>query len=105
MPSLPMRWRADGSYLITGGLGGLGMEVARWMVGQGARRLVLLGRTPLPPRAEWDACQPGGRPARQIAAIRELEASGASVHLAFVDVSDEDQVRAFVDEFRLEGWP
>lgn len=105
MPSLPLRWRADGSYLITGGLGELGLEVARWMVGQGARRLILLGRTPLPPRAEWNECPPEGRSARQIAAIRELEVSGASVHLAFLDVSDEDQVRSFVDEFRLEGWP
>ncbi|MBV8860947.1 MAG: SDR family NAD(P)-dependent oxidoreductase, partial [Mycobacterium sp.] len=37
--------RADGSYIITGGLGGLGMVVARWLVERGAGRLVLNGRT------------------------------------------------------------
>ena len=41
----------------------------------------------------------------QIAAIRELEGLGASVHLAAVDVADEGQLSAFLDEFRAEGWP
>src|SRR5262249_30740961 len=36
--------RPDASYLITGGLGGLGIEVARWMVEQGARHIALVGR-------------------------------------------------------------
>src|SRR5262249_49077626 len=51
--ALPLRWRSDGTYLITGGLGGLGLLVARWMVEQGARRLILLARTRVPPRARW----------------------------------------------------
>ncbi len=37
--------RADGSYIITGGLGGLGMVVVRWLVEHGAGRLILNGRT------------------------------------------------------------
>jgi phthiocerol/phenolphthiocerol synthesis type-I polyketide synthase D len=36
---------ADGSYIVTGGLGGLGMVVTRWLVASGAGRLVLNGRT------------------------------------------------------------
>ncbi len=101
----PLGWRADCSYLITGGLGDLGLSVARWMVEQGARRLILMGRTRLPPRARWNSAEPGSRLADQIAAIRELEALGASVHLASVDVADEGQLRAYIDEFRAEGWP
>ncbi|WP_197383074.1 type I polyketide synthase [Mycolicibacterium mengxianglii] len=37
--------RGDGSYIVTGGLGGLGMVVARWLVARGAGRLVLNGRS------------------------------------------------------------
>jgi phthiocerol/phenolphthiocerol synthesis type-I polyketide synthase D len=37
--------RPDGSYIITGGLGGLGLVVARWLVGAGAGRLILNGRS------------------------------------------------------------
>ena len=101
----PLRWRPDGSYLITGGLGDLGLMVARWMVTQGARRLILLGRSKLPPRSTWNALEPGSHLARQTAAIRTLEESGASVHLVSADVADEKQMRAFVDEFEAEGWP
>jgi phthiocerol/phenolphthiocerol synthesis type-I polyketide synthase D len=37
--------RADGSYIITGGLGGLGTVVTRWLVERGAGRIVLNGRS------------------------------------------------------------
>jgi acyl transferase domain-containing protein/acyl carrier protein len=101
----PLLWRPDGSYLISGGLGDLGLLVARWMAEQGARRLILLGRTKLPPRSSWSSVETESRLAHQIAAIRELESLGASVHLASVDVADEGQLSDFLDEFRCEGWP
>jgi myxalamid-type polyketide synthase MxaE and MxaD len=104
-PAPLLRWRTDGSYLISGGLGDLGLLVARWMVEQGARRLILLGRTRLPPRSSWNLVETGSRLARQITAIRELESLGASVHLASVDVADEGALSSFLDEFRAEGWP
>ncbi len=101
----PLKWRTDGTYLITGGLGDLGLSVARWMVEQGARRLILMGRRQLPPRSQWNSAEPGSRVAHQIAAIREMEALGASVHLASVDVANERQLGAFLNEFRAEWWP
>jgi tyrocidine synthetase-3 len=104
--NIPFHWQTNGTYLITGGLGDLGMQVARWMVKQGARRLILMGRTELPPRAVWDkAFERGDRLAQQIGIIRELEAMGASIHLAVVDVADEEQLKNFIASFREEGWP
>jgi NAD(P)-dependent dehydrogenase (short-subunit alcohol dehydrogenase family)/acyl carrier protein len=100
----PVTFRPDGAYLITGGMGGLGLEVAQWMVRHAARRLILVGRTPLPPRDTWTAEAPGPL-AGQIRAVRALEALGASVHLASVDVADEQQLRVFLDRYRQEGWP
>jgi acyl transferase domain-containing protein/acyl-CoA synthetase (AMP-forming)/AMP-acid ligase II/glyoxylase-like metal-dependent hydrolase (beta-lactamase superfamily II)/acyl carrier protein len=85
--------RADGAYLITGGLGGLGLHVAKHLVDHGARELLLMGRTPLPPRALWDAAD--GDTAVRVAAIRAIEALGARVHVAACDVADEaDLARA-----------
>ena len=46
--------RPGGTYLITGGLGALGLEVADFLVEQGARRLVLVSRRAVPPRREWN---------------------------------------------------
>ncbi len=104
-PTADLRWRTDASYFITGGIGELGLKVARWMVEQGARRLVLLARTPLPPRSQWSRLDPATVPGRQVAAVREMEALGASIHLVSFDVGDEGQVRDFLDTFRAEGWP
>ncbi len=41
----PMRFRADASYLITGGLGGFGLKIAEWMLGNGAGYVVLASRS------------------------------------------------------------
>lgn len=98
-------WRPDAAYLITGGLGGAGLHVARAMAANGARRLVLLNRTPLPPREAWSKADPATETGRRIAAIRELEAAGVAVHAAAVDVSDEAELRAFLDRYNAEAWP
>ena len=104
-PAAPAALRGDGTYLVTGAVGALGLRVARGLVERGARRLILMGRTPLPPRAEWGALEPSGRAAAQVAAVRALEASGVSVHLAPVDVGAERDLAAYLERFRAEGWP
>ena len=72
----------------------------------GARRLVLLGRQPLPARASWkQELKSDSAIVRRIAAVLELEAMGASVHLEAVDLGKEDEVAAFVRRFEAEAWP
>jgi myxalamid-type polyketide synthase MxaD len=104
-PVSPVHLRADSSYLITGGLGGLGLEVARWMVERGARRLILMNRRALPPRSQWQDISEKSPQGEQIAAVRHLERLGASIHLAPVDVADEASLTAFLEQFAREGWP
>jgi phthiocerol/phenolphthiocerol synthesis type-I polyketide synthase B len=99
------RWREDAAYLITGGLGGVGLEIARTMAAGGARRLILAGRTALPPRERWSA-EPSHTPAGQrIAAVRALESMGVAIHTLAVDVSDEAALRSSLDRYAAEGWP
>ncbi|MFJ8077162.1 beta-ketoacyl synthase N-terminal-like domain-containing protein [Streptomyces sp. NPDC096176] len=88
--------RADGTYLITGGLGALGLEVATWLAGRGARRIVLAGRTALPPRRTWSAQSEPGT-VRRIEAVRQLEALGVSVTSVAVDIADPAAARAALD--------
>jgi len=96
--------RKDSAYLITGGLGGLGLEVARWLTDRGAGRLVILSRTSLPPRNEWEAAEPGSPLAARIDALRALEARGVEVQVASVDVADERQIADFLAEYQREGF-
>ncbi len=70
--------RSDATYLITGGLGGLGLVVARWLASQGARHLALMGRG-----------SPGEDARRTVG---ELEASGVQVEVFAGDVSRESEV-------------
>ena len=82
-PSKKMLFRADATYLITGGLGGFGLAVAQWMVDQGARRLVLAGRSGVSsPEAEQ--------------AVARMRQAGAIIDVAKVDVSREHEVTELV---------
>ena len=78
---------ADGSYLITGGLGGLGLQVAIWLVAQGARHLALLSRS-----APTDAA------ARTIETLR---ARGVQVLVLQADVAAAEKVEAALGQLRV----
>ncbi|WP_433281455.1 type I polyketide synthase [Micromonospora sp. CA-244673] len=97
----PLRCRPDGTYLITGGLGTLGLAVADWLADQGARRLVLAGRAGLPPRGRWDRPAGDGGPDAatrdRIARVRALEARGVTVRVLAVDIADAEAVRRQLD--------
>lgn len=70
---------------------------------RGARRLILMGRTPVPPRQEWAAADPATAAGRAVALLRELEAFGAQPVLAPVDVTDEDALTGWLDAYRRRG--
>ncbi|HET8662411.1 MAG TPA: SDR family NAD(P)-dependent oxidoreductase, partial [Micromonosporaceae bacterium] len=76
--------RPDGTYLVTGGLGGLGLRVARWLVERGARSLVLVGRSGVSDASRAD-----------VAALRD---AGAQVTVAQADVAQADAVARLVAE-------
>jgi acyl transferase domain-containing protein len=97
--------RRDAAYLITGGLGDIGLHLARALAQCGARRLILLGRSETPPRDTWSAVDPNTAIGRRIAAVRALEADGVAIHLVVVDVGDESALRTFLDRYNAEAWP
>jgi amino acid adenylation domain-containing protein len=98
--SLAPTFRPEGTYLVTGGLGRLGLLVARWMVEHGARRLVLVGRHDLPDRGEW-ATLPSTHPARpRVEAVESLERLGATVLVAPADVADRPAMAALLERLR-----
>ena len=96
------QFREQGVYLITGGLGELGLLFARELARNVKARIVLVGRSPLPPRSEWDRYATtygaGDKIGRAIAAIREIEQLGGKVHVASADVTDPDAMAKAVTE-------
>ncbi|MFE6097910.1 amino acid adenylation domain-containing protein, partial [Streptomyces massasporeus] len=85
-------WSTSGTALITGGTGGLGRHLARWLAGRGATRIVLASRTV--------------RESEEITALRaDLAAKGTEVVLAPCDVSDRTQVEKLIASAPTAGAP
>ena len=83
--------RPEGTYLITGGLGGLGLLTAKWMVERGARHIVLMGRH--------------GATARAQEQIARLSGAGATIVAARGDVSLEGDVAKVLEKIAREMPP
>ena len=78
----PMTCTAGGTYLITGGTGALGLLMAQRLADLGARRLVLLSRSGMPPRTSWAALADS----EVVDTVTALEDRGVSVHVAAIDI-------------------
>jgi myxalamid-type polyketide synthase MxaE and MxaD len=100
-----VHWRADGAYLLSGGLGEVGLAVARALVEEGARRLILMSRSGLPPRRAWAGIDPATPVGKRIAAVRAMERLGASIQCPAVDVADEAALTAWLTDYSAEAWP
>ncbi len=84
MPDDELSFSPDAAYLITGGLGGLGLKVAAWMASRGARNLALMGRS-------------RGTPAAQ-QAVEALEAQGVRILRVQGDASHMEDVERVLGE-------
>lgn len=91
------------TYLVTGGLGGLGMETARWLAAQGARHLVLIGRH-VPPSEDGSSHAQNGQ-APQVTSVQKLRELGVNVLCVAADVAERAQLTAAIDQIEARGWP
>ncbi|OFA06941.1 hybrid non-ribosomal peptide synthetase/type I polyketide synthase [Duganella sp. HH101] len=92
----PDALRSQGHYLITGGLGGIGLAFARYLA-QHAHRpaITLVGRSPFPAREHWEHAGP--EHAALCRQLRELEARGATVRYIAADIAHPEGIAAVVD--------
>jgi NADPH:quinone reductase-like Zn-dependent oxidoreductase/SAM-dependent methyltransferase/acyl carrier protein len=77
----------EATYLITGGLGGFGLTVARWMVDHGARNLVLLGRS-------------GSSSDEARGATTAMRDQGANIVVVSADVTRHDDIARVLEDIR-----
>jgi acyl carrier protein len=78
--------KENSTYLVTGGLGGLGIKLSQWLAEQGARSLVLLGRSGASESAQ--------------AAIAQLQAKGVTVTVLPGDISSKEQTNAVLQQIK-----
>ncbi len=87
-PLVTGRLRQDRTYLVTGGLGGIGLAVAGWLVEHGAGSIVLNGR------------RPPGKEGQE--SVRALEERGATIRVELADISETDAVDAMLSRIDAE---
>jgi acyl transferase domain-containing protein/acyl carrier protein len=83
--------RDTGAYIITGGMGGIGIETAKWLTRKGRVKLVLIGRSRFPERCTWDSILSGEddkKLCNKIKKIREMEETGSKIELVSADITD-----------------
>ena len=97
----------DRVYLITGGVSGVGMELAKFMARSAKATLVLTHRSAMPPRSEWagiaEMQDPENTAVMRVRNIMELEATGTKVILARLDASDYEGTRKLVENVEKEN--
>ncbi|WP_379133793.1 SDR family NAD(P)-dependent oxidoreductase [Paenibacillus sp. sgz500958] len=100
--------KEGGVYLITGGLGELGLQIARSLAQRANLTLAMLQRSPFPGREQWDGFQREGQDRKIIAtieAIREIEQSGSRVVCCNADVSDQAGLKEVIQNIKNKFGP
>ncbi|VAW74515.1 Polyketide synthase modules and related proteins [hydrothermal vent metagenome] len=99
----PLALDPDATYIITGGMGGLGLCCAQWLSSRGAGHVILLGRHEPPPPAEWNTLEPGSHWAKVVAAIKRIETQGTKVKTIACDVRKHQKVEQLLTSVRSKG--
>jgi acyl transferase domain-containing protein/thioesterase domain-containing protein/acyl carrier protein len=100
IPEKPI-YQEGGTYLITGGFGGIGLTLAEDMIRTHHANVVLVARTPLPKRSEWEkyltSHSPNETTSKRIESVQKLEALGGKVMVAAADVCNQVDMSTIVD--------
>jgi polyketide synthase PksJ len=98
------RLKPAGVYLITGGLGGIGLALAEYLAKNVKAKLVLIGRSPLPEREVWhqwlNSHGPQDSTSHKIRSVLQLEEAGAEVLVVSADTADKEQMQTVVARTR-----
>jgi acyl-CoA synthetase (AMP-forming)/AMP-acid ligase II/NAD(P)-dependent dehydrogenase (short-subunit alcohol dehydrogenase family)/acyl carrier protein len=99
-PKKPIPFKQGGMYLVSGGLGGIGVEIAQYLLKNYDAKLLLLGRTPLPDKETWASHSMSGddKIAQQIAAYQALEQLGGKVRYEAVDICNLEKLQSCVKQ-------
>ncbi|WP_024914075.1 type I polyketide synthase [Chania multitudinisentens] len=98
-------YRQQGVYLITGGLGGLGLAAARHLAECAKANIILLGRSTLPDPVQWRTLlsqHPGSKRSVMLGELLQLQEKAASLTYLQVDVADLAALSQALEQVRAQ---
>lgn len=105
VPARNLTLKKDGVYVITGGTGGIGLEVAKFLSAKNQVNLALLNRSRFPEPNQWEDILQEGADLKLCAKIRtlaEIEKRGSQVSFYNVDVAQYDALKMVIGELRAK---
>jgi acyl transferase domain-containing protein/NAD(P)-dependent dehydrogenase (short-subunit alcohol dehydrogenase family)/acyl carrier protein len=104
-----LRLKPGGVYLVTGGLGGVGLVMAEYLAKKLGAALILTGRTGLPPREQWEQVIASTPPHEgiglQIRKVKEIEEMGAKLLVLRADAAEPGQMQEVVTRAQQQLGP
>ncbi|MEH6526403.1 MAG: SDR family NAD(P)-dependent oxidoreductase [Sneathiella sp.] len=94
---IPSKVKVNGCYVITGGMGGIGLELTKYLGVTAKARIALIGRREMPDKRDWAKVlkrEPGSNISQAIEIAKEVEAAGGDVLFASADVGDHEAISA-----------
>ncbi|SJN54914.1 Erythronolide synthase, modules 1 and 2 [Vibrio ruber DSM 16370] len=104
-PSETVTFRDDGVFVITGGLGGLGLKTAQWVIDKGARHLILISRQSLPPEEQWVTLTDRDPVLTQVQQLQVLRAQQVIVEVVSLDVRNPGALTGLVQSLAERDIP
>ncbi|MGD2085539.1 MAG: amino acid adenylation domain-containing protein [Candidatus Aminicenantes bacterium] len=102
LPKPMPRLKENGIYLVTGGLGGMGLALARYLAKTVKARLALIDWSPLPPPGQWkqwlNTHPENNKTSRKIQEIREMEKSGANILVFNANIADWERMKQVMEK-------
>ncbi|MBO0332806.1 SDR family NAD(P)-dependent oxidoreductase [Sneathiella sp. CAU 1612] len=103
--ALPKRVKEGGRYLITGGAGGIGLELAHYLGTAAKAKVALIGRKEMPDRREWEKVIETAPSSREAAALKTalaIEAAGGKLLYLSADVSDKPALSRALEKIKAD---
>lgn len=100
-----LKIQEGGTYIITGGTGGMALEISKYIAGRARVKLVLVNRSKLPDRNEWEDLlkySTNNKITDKIRRIKNITASGSEVYIYQADVSKPEEIGPVIDRIRRE---
>jgi len=97
--------QGEGIYIITGGMGGIGIEIAKHLSSKSSINLALVSRTEMPDAKEWEGILESSKDEKlrsQIKAIKEIQDNGSNVICLGADISKEEEVQRLISSLKAE---
>ncbi|WP_238788849.1 SDR family NAD(P)-dependent oxidoreductase, partial [Streptococcus mutans] len=86
--------QSQGTYLITGGLGGLGLEMAKFIAAKGQAKIILANRSAFPQKKDWENIE-DEQIRKKVEILKQVEEMGSSIVIKQLDITNEAEVSQF----------